>query len=420
MIKKILLLFFITFIFSSKALLANVEDPFTRSLGDGSELNQASSEDENNKEKSAESNDATQEKTVSQTEIPVSQVQQPVSQPVLSKLEPIGNILAPNPLIAYDLVEYTLKGTALNAAQDLNMVAFNREGSAQKVDYGNIKTTHIVNQNDTIESIAARYGYASQELKIANSIVPGSKLIMGTRITLPARVHKVQKGQSLEMIAEIYSLELKDLIGFNNLMPGDELQLGEKLLLPFYVYRTNSEQTIEQISKKFNRTKDEVLKINNLSRNDKLNKGQYVKIPIFVNPVLNVEIMKTKRGLLNYTINPKNLAIIEIRGNQFMVREGDKLGKNGGKIVKITNHEMNVLENYYEFSFQINAPIVNQVASIPQVPTVPSSTGTAATPTGETSAEPGSEASSAAQTPSTQESASSEENSITNVEDLFR
>ena len=89
---------------------------------------------------------------------------------MLSKLEPIGNILAPNPLIAYDLVEYTLKGTALNAAQDLNMVAFNREGSAQKVDYGNIKTTHIVNQNDTIESIAARYGYASQELKIANSI----------------------------------------------------------------------------------------------------------------------------------------------------------------------------------------------------------------------------------------------------------
>ena len=115
--------------------------------------------------------------------------------------------------------------------------------------------------------------------------------------------------------------------------------------------------------------------------------------------------MKTKRGLLNYTINPKNLAIIEIRGNQFMVREGDKLGKNGGKIVKITNHEMKVLENYEEFSFQINAPIVNQVASIPQAPTAPSSTGTAATPTGETSAEPGSEASSTAQTPSTQESA---------------
>ncbi len=420
MIKKIILLFFITFIFSNKALLANVEDPFTRSLGDGSELNQASSEDENNKEKTAENDDASQQEAVSQTEIPVSQVQQPVSQPVLSKIEPIGNILAPNPLIAYDLVEYTLKGTALNAAQDLNMVAFNREGSAQKVDYGNIKTTHIVNQNDTIESIAARYGYASQELKIANSIVPGSKLIMGTRITLPARVHKVQKGQSLEMIAEIYSLELKDLIGFNNLMPGDELQLGEKLLLPFYVYRTNSEETIEQISKKFNRTKDEVLKINNLSRNDKLNKGQYVKIPIFVNPVLNVEIMKTKRGLLNYTINPKNLAIVEIRGDQFMVREGDKLGKNGGKIVKITNHEMKVLENYEEFSFQINAPIVNQVASIPQAPTAPSSTDTVSTPTGETSAAPGTEASSAAQTPSTQESASSEENSITNVEDLFR
>ena len=420
MIKKILLLFIVVFVLSNKALLANVEDPFTRSLGDGSELNQASSEEVENIEKSADNDDATQKETVSQTEIPVNQVKQPVSQPAVSKIEPIGNILAPNPLIAYDLVEYTLKGTALNAAQDLNLVAFNREGSAQKVDYGNIKTTHIINQNDTIDSIAARYGYTSQELKIANSIVPGSKLIMGTRITLPARVHKVQKGQSLEMIAEIYNLDLKDLIGFNNLMPGDELQLGEKLLLPFYVYRTNSEETIEQISKKFNRTKEEVLKINNISRDDKLNKDQYIKIPIFVNPVLNVEIMKTKRGLLNYTINPKNLAILEIHGKQFMVREGDKLGKNGGKIVKITNHEMKVLENYEEFSFQINAPIVKQVASIPQVPNVPSSTGTTPASVGETSAEQGNEASATPQTEEAQESASSEENSITNVEDLFR
>ena len=97
-----------------------------------------------------------------------------------------------------------------------------------------------------------------------------------------------------------------NLIGFNNLMPGDELKLGERLLLPFYVYRTEKEETIEQIAKKFRRTKEEVLKINNLSRNDQLNKNQFVKIPIFVNPVLNVEMMKTKRGLLNYTINPKN------------------------------------------------------------------------------------------------------------------
>ena len=403
---KILFILFLSFVLINKPLSANTEDPFTRSLGEGGTL----VPNENSKTTSQNSNSQQQE-TI--TQAPATPMQQPVMQPVANKLDPIGNILAPNPLIAYDLIDYTLKGTALNTTDNLGMVAFNREGSAQKIDYGNIKTTHIVNQNDTVESIARQYGYVPEELKIANSIVPGSKLIMGTRITLPARVHKVQKGQSLEMISEIYNLDLKDLIGFNNLMPGDELKLGERLLLPFYVYRTEKEETIEQIANKFRRTKEEVLKINNLSRNDQLNKNQYVKIPIFVNPVLNVEMMKTKRGLLNYTINPKNLAIVEIRGKQFMVKEGDKLGKNGGKIVKITNHEMKVLENYEEFSYQINAPIVRQVVSVPQTPAMPS-------PAGETQSQPGTEGVSSTETAATQEQASSGENSITNVEDLFR
>ena len=404
---KILFILFLSFALINKPLSANTEDPFTRSLGEGGTL----VPNENSKTTSQNSNSQQQQETITQT--PSTPMQQPVMQPVANKLDPIGNILAPNPLIAYDLIDYTLKGTALNTTDNLGMVAFNREGSAQKIDYGNIKTTHIVNQNDTVESIARQYGYVPEELKIANSIVPGSKLIMGTRITLPARVHKVQKGQSLEMISEIYNLDLKDLIGFNNLMPGDELKLGERLLLPFYVYRTEKEETIEQIATKFRRTKEEVLKINNLSRNDQLNKNQYVKIPIFVNPVLNVEMMKTKRGLLNYTINPKNLAIVEIRGKQFMVKEGDKLGKNGGKIVKITNHEMKVLENYEEFSYQINAPIVRQVVSVPQTPVMPS-------PSGETQSQPGTEGASSTETTATQEQASSGENSITNVEDLFR
>ena len=418
---RILFTFALFIMISNKPLVANTEDPFTRSLGDGSELVKEVEKETGETVGTTENTNPQTVDPVTQVQAPQPQMQQPVMQTSSDKIDPIGNILAPDPLIAYELIDYTLKGTALNTTGNLDMVAFNREGSAQKVDYGNIKTTHIVNQNDTIESIARQYGYAPEELKIANSIIPGSKLIMGTRITLPARVHKVQKGQSLEMISEIYNLDLKDLIGFNNLMPGDELKLGEKLLLPFYVYRTATEETIEQIAQKFRRTKDEVLKINNLSRNDKLNKDQYVKIPIFVNPVLNVEVMKTKRGLLNYTINPKNLAIIEIRGKQFMVREGDKLGKNDGKIVKITNREMKVLENYEEFSFQINAPIVRQVASIPsQVPTTPSPAGSTTPSAGGTPTESGTEGTPAAQTPVAQEQASSEENSITNVEDLFK
>ena len=405
--KRLITCIILTFALITNAF-ANEGDPFTRSLGEGVFIPQETKN--NDKTKAAPGSQPSASAPVQQ-----SSVTSTASAP--TKLDPIGNILAPDPLIAYKLTEYTLKGTALNSTQSMNGVSFNREGSAQKIDYGNIKTTHMVNQNDTIQSIAKKYGYTEEELKIANSIVPGSKLVMGTRVTLPARVHKVQKGQTLEMIAEIYNLDLKDLVGFNNLMPGDELKLGENLLLPFYVYRTQGKETLEQVAKKFNRTKEEVSKINNLSSEVHLNSEQYVKIPIFINPILNVDMMKTKRGVVNYTINPKNLAIVEIKGQQYMVKEGDRLGVNDGKIVKITSTGMKVLENYEEFSFQINAPIVKQMASIPQssMPSVPQGSVPMAPGSGPapTNPEPSSSAA-----PSTQ--SASAENSVTNVEDLFK
>ena len=403
------LITYVSLIFAlATSTFANEGDPFTKSLGKGVFIPQEAKKDEKTK---------TAPISQSSTSTPVQQSSVTGVAPTPTKLDPIGNILAPDPLIAYKLTEYTLKGTALNSTQSMNGVSFNREGSAQKIDYGNIKTTHMVNQNDTIQSIAKKYGYTEEELKIANSIVPGSKLVIGTRVTLPARVHKVQKGQTLEMIAEIYNLDLKDLVGFNNLMPGDELKLGENLLLPFYVYRTQGKETLEQVAKKFNRTKEEVSKINNLSSEVHLNSEQYVKIPIFINPILNVDMMKTKRGAINYTINPKNLAIVEIKGQQYMVKEGDRLGINDGQIVKITSTGMKVLENYEEFSFQINAPIVKQMASIPQssMPSVPQ--GSVPMAPGSGSAPTNSE-STGSSAPSTQ--GANAENSITNVEDLFK
>ena len=407
--KRLITYIILTFALITNAF-ANEGDPFTKSLGEGVFITQETKNKNNDKTKAAPGSQ-------SSTSAPVQQSSVTNTASAPTKLDPIGNILAPDPLIAYKLTEYTLKGTALNSTQSMNGVSFNREGSAQKIDYGNIKTTHMVNQNDTIQSIAKKYGYTEEELKIANSIVPGSKLVMGTRVTLPARVHKVQKGQTLEMIAEIYNLDLKDLVGFNNLMPGDELKLGENLLLPFYVYRTQGKETLEQVAKKFNRTKEEVSRINNLSSEVHLNSEQYVKIPIFINPILNVDMMKTKRGVVNYTINPKNLAIVEIKGQQYMVKEGDRLGVNDGKIVKITSTGMKVLENYEEFSFQINAPIVKQMASIPQssMPSVPQGSVPMVPGSGPAPTNPESSGSAA---PSAQ--GASAENSITNVEDLFR
>ena len=238
------------------------------------------------------------------------------------------------------------------------------EISLNKIDYGKILTTHVLIENDTIDSIATQYGYLPEEIRIANSLVPGSKLIIGNRIVLPSRFHVVQKNQSLDMIADLYNIQTKHLVGLNNFKKEYELKINEKLLLPFYIYRTKKIQTIQDIAKQFDRTKEEILSINNLSEDDVLDHSQYIKIPIFVNVDQENKLSKRK-GIFDYTINPRNLAILEINKLQYMVKEGDFLGNKNGRIVSISKKEMKVLENQEEFIFQINAPITaKQVASL--------------------------------------------------------
>jgi hypothetical protein len=127
---RILFTFALFIMISNKPLVANTEDPFTRSLGDGSELVK---EVEKETEETVGTTENTNPQTVdpvTQVQAPQPQMQQPVMQTSSDKIDPIGNILAPDPLIAYELIDYTLKGTALNTTGNLDMVVFNREGSA--------------------------------------------------------------------------------------------------------------------------------------------------------------------------------------------------------------------------------------------------------------------------------------------------
>lgn len=409
-IKNIFLTFSILiFSFFQPVVLANTADPFTRSLGNQNEKIALSQDDQKNKEDIAQ-NDQLKKNT--------SQVSTPIINDL--RIDPIGNNLSPDPLISYDLVEYRLKGTALSSIHKMKKISFNRNTSLSKIDYGKIPTTHIIKKNDTSESIAVKYGFSPKEIKITNSFVPGSKLIIGNKIILPSRFHVVQKNQNLEMIAGIYKIEEKNLIGLNNLGKNYELKINEKLLLPFYLHQTKKIQTIQDIANLFSRTKNEILKINNLKSEDVLDKGQQVKIPIFVN-FYEEDILFNKRGVVNYSINPRNLAILEINNQQYMVREGDLLGNQSGRIVEITSKGMKVLENQEEFIFQINAPItVQQVASLSPA-NIASLRSTKETKSPEDTESKQTEPNRDTEKNTTANSKSSTEStSVTNVEDLFK
>ena len=90
-----------------------------------------------------------------------------------------------------------------------------------------------------------------------------------------------------------------------------------------------------------------------------LMKNQLVKIPIYANRNIDYEILDQK-SINDYEIDRKNLAIVQTGSSQYMVREGDRIGNNGGIIVLIENTRMVVLENNIEFEFFINTPLTRE------------------------------------------------------------
>ncbi len=91
-----------------------------------------------------------------------------------------------------------------------------------------------------------------------------------------------------------------------------------------------------------------------------------LKIPIYANRNIDYSTLD-KKSINDFVIDTKNLAIIEIAGSQFMVREGGNIGNKDGVIVSIETNKMIVLEDNIEFEFFINTPIVGQaIASLPQ------------------------------------------------------
>ena len=143
---------------------ANIQDPFTRSLGEGTSLqsNKGSTSTSNvsNKTTTTKTENVTDNVNANSTG-PVNPIPATNTQPA-SKVGAIGNVLAPRTtVISYDLEQYLLKGTALSYLTKIkDPSCLTDEAKTKQIDYGNIPTTHRVRQNDTVESIATRYGYS--------------------------------------------------------------------------------------------------------------------------------------------------------------------------------------------------------------------------------------------------------------------
>ena len=352
-------LFFISLIFIFFSLKV-IADPFTREIGIIKEIEKVVEviKEEEIIEEVAEVIEA--EEIIEEVAEVAEVVEEPIKKVVVSK------IINSNPLIAYSLREYILKGVATRKAKKRD-TKFKRI-KISNYDYGNTPTIHTVKVNEDLSSIAFRYGFSVSEFKIANAITPGSDdLIIGSKLVVPNRFHRVKENETVDSISKKYNVKPIHLAAYNELQNDEYLIIGQKLILPFFIHVTRKVEYLTTVAELYGRETEELLKINSLEFKNYIliKENQLIKIPIHVNKNYNYANFD-KKSINDYSIDIRNLGIIEIKGAQFMIREGNKIGNKDGVVVSILSNKMLVLQDNMEYEFYINTPVAGEaLASLP-------------------------------------------------------
>jgi murein DD-endopeptidase MepM/ murein hydrolase activator NlpD len=90
---------------------------------------------------------------------------------------------------------------------------------------------HILQNNETLYSIAKKYGCALEELMRANGIDDPRSLQVGMNLIIPDK-HTVSKGETLYGIAKNYGIPLAKLLELNGIDENYLLKVGDVLSIP--------------------------------------------------------------------------------------------------------------------------------------------------------------------------------------------
>ena len=121
--------------------------------------------------------------------------------------------------------------------------------------------------NDTIESLANRYGTTIEELRRLN---PNSSFGVGSNIIVPTtkeyfEVYTIEKGDNLYEIARKYNINPKLLAAINGIKDNEYIYPNQELLIPksgYSYYITAEGDTLSGVSSAFNTTPENILKYN--------------------------------------------------------------------------------------------------------------------------------------------------------------
>jgi spore germination protein len=100
---------------------------------------------------------------------------------------------------------------------------------------GFIMDIYVVQQGDTIESVAQKFGISAEKLVMDNDIKDSNNLVVGQTlvITYPIQVYTVKEGDTLAGIAEAFQVTVLQLLRNNPyladrqfIFPGETLTIS--------------------------------------------------------------------------------------------------------------------------------------------------------------------------------------------------
>lgn len=110
-------------------------------------------------------------------------------------------------------------------------------GPASSEESGSIE--YVVQEGDTLFSIARRFGVDMAELARVNGITDPSTIYVGQRLIIPGgqatparQLYYVQPGDTLTSIAQRFGVSLQALMEANNITNPDEIYAGQVLRIP--------------------------------------------------------------------------------------------------------------------------------------------------------------------------------------------
>jgi membrane-bound lytic murein transglycosylase D len=181
---------------------------------------------------------------------------------------------------------------------------------------------HTVRRNETLSSIAARYGlgisdlvrwnglrsphliYAGQQLIVSAGKVPASETL----------VHKVATGETLSSIASRYRRSLQEILEANAMASEDIIYPGQEIRVPgvspevsgdqVFVHKVRKGETISEIAKKYGVPTSTLLAANELDSRGMIYPGDDLLVPVSPGEPLkrNMIIHEVQEGETIYSI----------------------------------------------------------------------------------------------------------------------